>query len=181
MACTATATPKVIQDIQQVLRLKDSPCHVASFNRENIFYKVRYKDALEQVNPTGAVGDLVQFIQKQHNRCQEKQCSGIIYVHSRQETEQLARQIHKATNIRTAAYHAGLKAAERTQVQQKWTCGEIPLVVATIAFGMGIDRAFVRYVVHWNISKTVEGFYQVGIVHSLCYLSVLRVALSLLT
>jgi RecQ family ATP-dependent DNA helicase len=162
MACTATATPKVIEDIKKILLLTESPCHLGSFNRENIFYKVRYTDVLDLLRQGGAMSDLTQFIQKQHRRCETKSipCSGIVYVHSRLETETLATQIRQQTGFPCAGYHGGLKAAERSQVQEDWTRSKIPIVVATIAFGMGIDLAHVRYVIHWRLPKTVEGFYQ---------------------
>ena len=162
MACTATATPKVIDDIKQILRLENAPCHKGSFNRHNLFYKVRFKDTLDDMCPGGAMADLIQFIQKRHAHCNSKSipCSGIIYVHSRKDTEDLARAIRHRTGIPIAGYHGGLKAAERSQVQEDWTSSKTPIVVATIAFGMGIDLAHVRYVVHWTLAKTVEGFYQ---------------------
>ena len=160
MACTATATPKVIQDIRQILHLENSPCHMSSFNRDNIFYKVRYKDVLDQNG--SSVDDMVKFIKSQHDRCEKHSdpCSGIIYVHKREETESMASLIKKRTGIEVAGYHGGLKAAVRKQVQQDWMEGKVKIAVATIAFGMGIDLAHVRYVVHWTIPKTVEGFYQ---------------------
>jgi RecQ family ATP-dependent DNA helicase len=162
MACTATATPKVIEDIKQTLKLQNSPLHVGSFNRPNIYYKVRYKDLLDDASPAGAMGDLIQFIQERHKRCKEKKvpCSGIIYVHKREDTTQLALAIRKRTGIAAAGYHGGLKHEERAQVQKDWTCGKIPIAIATVAFGMGIDLAHVRYVVHWSLAKTVEAFYQ---------------------
>ena len=159
MACTATATPKVITDIRDTLGLSEDqvPCHLSSFNRPNINYQVRFKDSLDAMRPGGAVGDLVQFIKEQHK--QSTPCSGIVYVHKRDDTSFIAKQINSA-NIAAAAYHAGLKDAERSRVQQDWTSGKIKVAVATVAFGMGIDLAHVRYVLHWSMAKTVEGFYQ---------------------
>lgn len=162
MACTATATPKVIQDIRETLRLQDCPCHMGSFDRVNIRYRVRYKDALDQSSERGAKGDLLDFIQREHDRAQRKKTvySGIVYVHKRSDTTDLAKEITKATGIIAAAYHGGLKVAERERVQQSWTSGETNIAIATVAFGMGIDLAHVRYVVHWSMAKSIEAFYQ---------------------
>lgn len=162
IACTATATPKVIQDIRNVLLLQNAPCHLSSFNRVNISYQVRFKDSLDNMTDHGAVGDLLLFIQQQHKHhlAMSTSCSGIVYCHRRQDTESIAQQITKRTGIKAASYHAGLKDAERSQVQSDWTDGKIQIAVATVAFGMGVDLAHVRYVVHWSLPKTVEGFYQ---------------------
>lgn len=139
LACTATATTKVIADIKKVLQLEKCPCHVGSFDRPNIFYKVKYKDLLNSVNPDGALNDLASFIQNQSDRCRRKErpFSGIVYVHMRQDTAEVANAIQKKTGISTGVYHGGLKAADRTQVQEEWTSGKCSIVVATVAFGMG--------------------------------------------
>jgi RecQ family ATP-dependent DNA helicase len=162
MACTATATKKVIQDIQEILILKDRPLLVGSFDRKNVFYKVRYKDVLDTMSPRGALGDLAAFIQNQHNKhtTEGKPYSGIVYVHKKTDTSELARAITKETGIRTETYHGGMKDAERQCVQQAWTIGEVQIVIATVAFGMGVDLAHVRFVIHWTIPKNVESFYQ---------------------
>ena len=161
LACTATATPKVIQDIRKVLLMEHAPCHLSSFNRPNIAYEVRFKDSLDNMTDTGAIGDLLVLIQQQHQaEATAGPCSGIVYCHKRQDTEDLAKQITTCTGISAAAYHAGLKDAERLQVQTDWTAGKLSIAVATVAFGMGVDLAHVRYVVHWSLPKTVEGFYQ---------------------
>ena len=163
MALTATATPVVIKDIQKILKLENAECHVGSFDRPNIFYKIHYKDALEAISTGGSLIDLSKFISKQHRRAKRdgKECSGILYVHKRDDTTFLAKEITKRTGIPAAAYHGKLKDADRTKVQEDWTTGKIQIAVATIAFGMGIDRGQVRYVVHWAIPKTMDGFYQV--------------------
>lgn len=150
MACTATATPTVIRDIRESLSLPQQ--HVGDFDRPNIFYKVRVK---------AGTNDLLQFCQRQHEKCRSRQqpCSGIIYVHKRQETVELAQAFAK-TNISTVAYHGALSAAQRTQIQEDWTKGVASVAICTVAFGMGIDLAHVRYVVHWSLPKTLEGFYQ---------------------
>jgi ATP-dependent DNA helicase RecQ len=167
MACTATATKKVIQNIQEILNLQDRPLLVGSFDRKNVFYKVRYKEVLD-MKPGGARGDLVAFIQNQHSKytTEGKPYSGIVYVHKKTDTSELARAIAKETGIRTETYHGGMKDAERHCVQQAWTVGEVPVVIATVAFGMGVDLAHVRFVVHWCIPKNVESFYQV---YTICH------------
>ena len=156
MACTATATPQVVQDLQQLLLLETAPLLKGSFDRPNIFYKVLAKD-------TGtALEDMVQWIAKQHSKHADRKerCSGIVYVHKRQDTQHIANRITSSANVIAAPYHAGLKKDERNRVLEEWSCDKIHVAVATVAFGMGIDLAHVRYVVHWTLPKTVEGFYQ---------------------
>jgi len=158
MACTATATPQVVQDVQQILHLESAPLLKGSFDRPNIFYKVLAKD-------TGtSLQDMVKWIAKQHasHVSKNEKCSGIVYVHKREETESIARDINSFANhsIVAASYHAGLKKEERNRVLEEWSCDKIQVAVATVAFGMGIDLAHVRYVIHWTLPKTVEGFYQ---------------------
>lgn len=164
LACTATATPKVIKDIRDTLDMKEGkvPCHLASFNRPNLSYEVRYKDSLNAVKTNGAMENVIEFIKQQHKETEEqsRKCSGIIYVHKRQDTAVLAHQISKHAGIRAAAYHGGMKDGDRKQVQSEWMRGDVKVAVATVAFGMGIDLAHVRYVIHWCVAKTVEGFYQ---------------------
>ena len=163
MALTATATPKVIKDITNELSLHNCPLHIGSFDRPNIFYKVKYKDSLD--NP---LEDLVKYVRGRHasaknkakeNQNQAEECSGIVYVHKREETYMIARAITKA-GITASPYHAGLKKMDRATVQEGWSSGKIQVAVATVAFGMGIDRHCVHYVVHWTLPKTIEGFYQ---------------------
>lgn len=163
LACTATATAKVMQDIQNILKLQDSPKHIGSFDRPNIFYRVAYKDALD-TTPGGARQHLAQQIQKWHKQAEKRslEYSGIAYVHKREETTELASFISEATGIPALAYHAGMKADERARVQEAWTIGDAKVIVATISFGMGIDRKNVSFVVHFSMSKSVEEFYQVG-------------------
>ena len=162
IACTATATTKVIDDIKATLHLEASPCYIGSFDRPNIFYKVMYKDVIDAENIEGSRGHLIHFIRKQHERCDSTgaKCSGIVYCHTRAETTDLAKAIQKQTCIGTEAYHGGLKVHERNKVQHAWTSGESKIAVATVAFGMGIDLPHVRYVVHWNMAKSPEAFYQ---------------------
>ena len=154
MALTATATPKVIKDVTNELSLQNCPLHIGSFDRPNIFYKVKYKDSLE--NP---LEELVKYVKGRHKNKSTDECSGIIYVHKREDTYMIARAISKA-GITASPYHAGLKKMDRATVQEGWSSGKIQVAVATVAFGMGIDRHCVRYVVHWSLPKTIEGFYQ---------------------
>lgn len=146
---------------------EEAPCFKASFNRPNISYSVRFKDTL--LNDGGPIHDLISVIKEQHEQAVKSQtpCSGIIYVHKRSDTTLLADQINNSKivldnsySIKAAPYHAGLKDIVRKQTQQDWTEGKIQIAVATVAFGMGIDLAHVRYVIHWTMAKSVEGFYQ---------------------
>mmetsp|Transcript_2221 Transcript_2221/g.4217 ORF Transcript_2221/g.4217 Transcript_2221/m.4217 type:complete len:988 (-) Transcript_2221:221-3184(-) len=163
MACTGTATAKVVQDIRNILKFdKNVPCLMGTFNRENISYEVRFKDSLNATKPQGAMADVVAVVKKQHEIANkaDQPCSGIIYVHKREDCQSLATQISKATGFVCLPYHAGLKDSERSETQRKWTDGSCSVAVATVAFGMGIDLAHVRYVVHWTMAKSLEGFYQ---------------------
>lgn len=162
MACTGTATEQVINDIRSTLGFgKEVPCHLGTFNRPNIEYKVKYKDSLN-TDAQGAINDLIKEVKNQHVTAEKAKqpCAGIIYVHKREDCLSLATQIYKSTGILAAAYHAGLKDAERDETQRKWCDGKIKVAVATVAFGMGIDLPHVRYVIHWTMSKSLEGFYQ---------------------
>ncbi|KAG7342356.1 ATP-dependent DNA helicase RecQ [Nitzschia inconspicua] len=156
MALTATATPNVIKDITKELSLEGCPIHVGSFDRPNINYTVKFKDGID--NP---IQDLVKIISKNHQKCESDKapCSGIVYVHKREDTAMIASAISKA-GISASAYHAGLKKDDRLAVQDGWSNGNIQVAVATVAFGMGIDKDCVRYVIHWCIPKSIEGFYQ---------------------
>lgn len=162
MACTATATPQVLDDIRKFLRLQGRPCHLGSFDRPNIFYKVRYRDLLEEHSPRGATGDMVDFIKKKHRRSQKNgtKINGIVYVHKQKDTTELAQIISEQTGIHAEGYHGGMKDVDRIRIQEAWSSGATPVAIATVAFGMGIDCPHVRYVIHWNLAKTVEGFYQ---------------------
>lgn len=159
MACTATATSRVIEDIREVLSIsKSDACLVSSFNRPNISYEVRNKDSMGE---NSALKDLVCVIKSEHNkaRLEVYPCSGIVYVHKRNDTTFIAKAISDA-GVLAAPYHAGLKDDQRQQVQEQWTKGTVKVAVATVAFGMGIDLPHVRYVIHWSLSKSIEGFYQ---------------------
>lgn len=131
---------------------------MSTFNRPNLSYEVRYKDTMGNDE---ALKDLVKTIKAEHaNALKDKRpCSGIVYVHKRDDTTIISKTLKKA-GIKAAPYHAGLKDQDRKRIQQDWTDGVINVAIATVAFGMGIDLAHVRYVLHWSMSKTVEGFYQ---------------------
>jgi len=154
----------VISDIRAILRLDvdSAPCIMGTFNRTNISYEVRFKDSLDATSTDGALMDLTKVVKQQHeiaNKANEP-CNGIVYVFRRQDCAYLASRIAKMTGLVCKPYHAGLKDSEREDIQCKWTDGTISLCVATVAFGMGIDLGHVRYVIHWTVAKSLEGFYQ---------------------
>ncbi len=146
IALTATATPKVQNDIQKNLNMLDATVFKSSFNRSNLYYEVRKKDKDIDKN-------LIQFIQ------QNKGKSGIIYCLSRKKVEELAETL-QVNGINARPYHAGLDAAQRSENQDKFLMEEVEIIVATIAFGMGIDKPDVRYVIHYDMPKSLEGYYQ---------------------
>ncbi|MEK6614915.1 MAG: DNA helicase RecQ [Bacteroidota bacterium] len=145
IALTATATPKVQQDILKNLCIPEATVFKASFNRPNLYYEVRAKmEASKQI---------IQYIRKNHGK------SGIIYCLSRKQTEALASTL-QANGIRALPYHAGLDKDVRSKTQDKFLMEDIEVIVATIAFGMGIDKPDVRFVMHYDIPKSLEGYYQ---------------------
>ena len=146
IALTATATHKVRDDIKKNLGMPDAKEFCSSFNRPNLYYEVRPKT--KDVD-----SDIVRFIKSQGDK------SGIIYCLSRKKVEELA-EILKANDIRAAAYHAGMESAVRSQTQDDFIMERVDVIVATIAFGMGIDKPDVRYVIHYDIPKSLEGYYQ---------------------
>ena len=146
IALTATATPKVQQDIQKNLQISDATVFKSSFNRPNLYYEVRPKTA--DVNK-----DLVRFIKQMEGK------SGIVYCMARKEVESLA-QILQVNNISALPYHAGMDTEERSKNQDAFLMEECQVIVATIAFGMGIDKPDVRFVVHYDVPKSLEGYYQ---------------------
>ena len=148
IALTATATPKVQTDIIKSLEMKDVNIFVSSFNRDNLYYEIRPK-----VNKDQTIKNIIQFIKTSGNR------SGIIYVQSRKSTEDIA-QVLNVNGIKAAAYHAGLDAKVRTKVQDDFLMEEVEVIVATIAFGMGIDKPDVRFVIHYDMPKSIENYYQ---------------------
>jgi len=146
IALTATATDKVRTDIKKNLGITDAKEFKSSFNRPNLYYEVRPKT--KDVDK-----DIIKFI-KQHTGK-----SGIIYCLSRKKVEELA-AILRANDIKASAYHAGLDSATRSQTQDDFLMEKIDVIVATIAFGMGIDKPDVRFVIHYDIPKSLEGYYQ---------------------
>ena len=144
-AFTATATTRVKSDIEAQLSLKNPARFVGSFNRPNLYYEVRPK-----VNP---YDDLLEYLKARPN------ASGIVYCLSRAGTEDLARRL-RADGIVVAAYHAGLERKERSGRQDSFVKDDVEVIVATIAFGMGIDKPDVRFVIHYDLPKTLENYYQ---------------------
>ena len=145
IALTATATPKVQSDILKNLRIQDATIFRSSFNRPNLYYEVRDKVEPEK--------DIIRFIRQNPGK------SGIIYCLSRKKVEELA-QVLAINGIKALPYHAGLDAKTRADNQDKFLMEEIDVIVATIAFGMGIDKQNVRFVIHYDIPKSIEGYYQ---------------------
>ncbi len=146
IALTATATTKVRDDIKKNLGIQDAPDFKSSFNRPNLYYEVRPKT--KDVDK-----DIIKFIKSNAGK------SGIIYCLSRKKVEELA-EILQANEIPAKPYHAGMDSALRSQTQDDFIMEKIDVIVATIAFGMGIDKPDVRYVIHYDIPKSLEGYYQ---------------------
>ena len=145
IALTATATPKVQMDIQKNLGMSDASVFKSSFNRSNLFYEIRPKHDAER--------DIIRFIKQNEGK------SGIIYCLSRKKVEELA-ELLAANGIKALAYHAGMDAQTRANNQDDFLMERVDVIVATIAFGMGIDKPDVRYVIHYDIPKSLEGYYQ---------------------
>lgn len=145
IALTATATAKVQHDIQKNLGILDAEVFKASFNRENLYYEVRPKIKTEN--------QIIKFIKQNEGK------SGIIYCLSRKKVEEIAETLN-INGIKALPYHAGMDAATRSTNQDKFLLEEVNVMVATIAFGMGIDKPDVRYVIHYDIPKSLEGYYQ---------------------
>jgi ATP-dependent DNA helicase RecQ len=145
VALTATATAKVQHDIQKNLGILDSTVISASFNRENLYYEVRPKVKTET--------QIIKFIKQNEGK------SGIIYCLSRKKVEEIA-GVLQVNGVKALAYHAGMDAATRSGNQDKFLMEDVDVIVATIAFGMGIDKPDVRFVIHYDIPKSLEGYYQ---------------------
>lgn len=145
MALTATATPKVQQDIQKNLGMMSANLFKSSFNRSNLYYEVRSK---QNVNK-----EIIKYVKQNSGK------SGIIYCLSRKKVEEIAEAL-KVNGIKAAPYHAGLDAKERAKTQDGFLMEDLNVIVATIAFGMGIDKPDVRFVIHHDIPKSLEGYYQ---------------------
>ena len=148
IALTATATPKVQDDIVKNLNLRKPNIFIDSFNRANLYYEIVPKTSKEQT-----LKSIVKFINTMKGK------SGIIYTLNRKTTEELAQTL-QANGISAVAYHAGLEAAIRSQRQDQFLMEKVDVIVATIAFGMGIDKPDVRFVIHYNIPKSLENYYQ---------------------
>ncbi|HEY8919434.1 MAG TPA: DNA helicase RecQ [Chitinophaga sp.] len=148
IALTATATPKVQSDIVKNLVLREPEIYISSFNRPNLYYEIRPKRKKDQT-----IREIVKFIHSHKGK------SGIIYTLNRKTTEELADML-MANNIKAVAYHAGLDSNTRAQRQDMFLLEEVEVIVATIAFGMGIDKPDVRFVIHYNIPKSLENYYQ---------------------
>ena len=145
IALTATATPKVQSDIIKNLGMTDVTVFKSSFNRPNLYYEIRDKSDPKR--------DIIKFIKQNPNK------SGIIYCLSRKKVEELA-ELLNINGIKALPYHAGLDAKTRAENQDKFLMEEVDVIVATIAFGMGIDKPDVRFVIHYDIPKSIEGYYQ---------------------
>lgn len=148
IALTATATPKVQSDIVKNLGLRNADIYISSFNRGNLYYEIQPK-----INKDQAVKSIVKFIS------QNKGKSGIIYTLNRKTTEELADML-MANGIKAVAYHAGFDGKVRAGKQDKFLNEDVQVIVATIAFGMGIDKPDIRFVIHYNIPKSIENYYQ---------------------
>ncbi|OUO55475.1 DNA helicase RecQ [Parabacteroides sp. An277] len=146
IALTATATPKVQHDIQKNLGMLDATVFKSSFNRENLYYEVRPKT-------NNIDRDIIKYIKANEGK------SGIIYCLSRKKVEEFA-DILKANGIKALPYHAGMDSSVRSANQDAFLLEQVDVIVATIAFGMGIDKPDVRYVIHYDIPKSLEGYYQ---------------------
>ncbi len=148
IALTATATPKVQSDILRNLGLRDPQVYISSFNRSNLYYEI-----LPKIQKDQTVTNIVRYIS------QNKEKSGIIYTLNRKTTEELADML-MANGIKAVAYHAGLDSKLRAERQDLFLNEDVQVIVATIAFGMGIDKPDVRFVIHYNIPKSIENYYQ---------------------
>ena len=145
IALTATATPKVQQDIQKTLNLEDAQIFKSSFNRKNLYYEIRSKVDIDK--------QLIRFIKSHSGK------AGIIYCLSRKRVEEIAELLH-VNGIKALPYHAGLEPHVRMANQEAFLNEEVEVMVATIAFGMGIDKPDVRFVIHYDAPKSLEGYYQ---------------------
>lgn len=148
LALTATATPKVQFDIQKNLGMLEAKLFKSSFNRSNLYYQVKAKGRKDTVHK-----DILSFINQHHNQ------SGIVYCLSRKKVEEIAEML-RMNGIKALAYHAGLDAKVRAQHQDAFLMEDCNVIVATIAFGMGIDKPDVRFVIHYDVPKSLEGYYQ---------------------
>ncbi|MCL4117592.1 UNVERIFIED_CONTAM: hypothetical protein GTU68_066760 [Idotea baltica] len=148
IALTATATPKVQSDIMKTMKMRGAEVFLSSFNRDNLFYEIRAKKDRENT-----IKNIVQFVKQRPSE------SGIVYCLNRKTTEDLAETL-QVNGVKAAAYHAGLDGGTRSNVQDMFLMEDVDVICATIAFGMGIDKPDVRFVVHFDIPKSLENYYQ---------------------
>ena len=148
IALTATATPKVQSDIVKTLNLRQPEIFISSFNRPNLYYEIRPKKT-----PQLAIKNMVQFIKQRTGK------SGIVYVINRKTADDIA-EVLRANGIKASAYHAGIDNKIRANTQDAFLQEDVDVIVATIAFGMGIDKPDIRYVIHYDIPKSLENYYQ---------------------
>lgn len=146
IALTATATPKVQHDIQKNLGMQNADVYKSSFNRQNLYYEIRQKNS-------NTDRDIIKYIKNQEGK------SGIIYCLSRKKVEDLAEML-QVNNIKALPYHAGMDSSTRSENQDAFLLEKVDVIVATIAFGMGIDKPDVRFVIHYDMPKSLEGYYQ---------------------
>jgi len=147
-ALTATATPKVQEDIVKTLKMREPDIYISSFNRPNLYYEVRPKK-----KKADTLKDIVHFIKQNEGK------SGIIYCLNRKTTEEIAETLN-VNGIKAAPYHAGLDSNTRSRIQDQFLMEDIDVIAATIAFGMGIDKPDVRFVLHYDVPKSLENYYQ---------------------
>ncbi|KAM3588131.1 uncharacterized protein V6R79_022252 [Siganus canaliculatus] len=149
LGLTATATSSVLKDCEKILCVNQPITLTASFNRTNLYYEVRIKHSDD-----AAIDDIASLLKNRY-----KDQSGIIYVFSQKDAESVSSALQKK-NIQASAYHANMDSDSKSRVHSKWTANKIQVIVATVAFGMGIDKPDVRFVIHHTISKSIENYYQ---------------------
>uniref|UniRef100_A0A3P9LEW1 ATP-dependent DNA helicase n=1 Tax=Oryzias latipes TaxID=8090 RepID=A0A3P9LEW1_ORYLA len=150
LGLTATATSSVLQDCRKILCVPQPVTLTASFNRANLYYEVRVKDSDSDLS----LSDISSLIKNRY-----KEQSGIVYVFSQKDAESVSSALQKS-GIQAYPYHANMDPEDKSRVHRKWTSNKIQVVVATVAFGMGIDKPDVRFVIHHTISKSIENYYQ---------------------
>ncbi|XP_041713422.1 ATP-dependent DNA helicase Q1 isoform X1 [Coregonus clupeaformis] len=150
LGLTATATSSVLKDCQKILCVPEPITLTASFNRTNLYYEVRLKDS----NSDDSISDISALIKERY-----KDQSGIVYVFSQKDAETVSADLQKK-GINANPYHANMNPEDKSRVHRKWATNKIQVVVATVAFGMGIDKPDVRFVIHHTISKSIENYYQ---------------------
>ncbi|XP_061570541.1 ATP-dependent DNA helicase Q1 [Cololabis saira] len=150
LGLTATATSSVLQDCQKILCVQQPITITASFNRTNLYYEVRVKHS----DNDASIDDIASLIKSRY-----KDQSGIVYVFSQKDAESVSSELQKR-GVRAYPYHANMNPEDKSKIHRKWTSNKIQVVVATVAFGMGIDKPDVRFVIHHTISKSIENYYQ---------------------